>query len=226
MITCRTCGNANPSGRKFCHQCGAPLITEAVQQVPQMEGTPCVHCGAAVPAGKHFCSKCGHPVAPPDPVVTQPYFDEVRANPPVPPPASSIDGEGARHLQHDWKTLWPFVLSGGILLIYALLTRNPTALVVTGGLAWAMRRYGSRLDGWLAPLWPFRDRLPRPVRAVAGWVAPVAVAFLITGSPSFFNRLAWLPLLGPDASVFVFTTLIAALIAYILINEPQKSGAQ
>jgi hypothetical protein len=103
-----------------------------------------------------------------------------------------------------------------------LLTRNPTALVVPIGIAWAMRKFAEQIDGFLTPLWQYRDRVPRQYRMTLAWVVPVVTAFFATASPSVFNMFAWLPIIGPDASVFTFTTAIAALPAYVLIREPKR----
>ena len=44
---CPSCGNANPDGKKFCGDCGAPLPMR------------CTGCGAENPPGKKFCGDCG-----------------------------------------------------------------------------------------------------------------------------------------------------------------------
>ncbi|HJS86784.1 MAG TPA: AAA family ATPase [Acetobacteraceae bacterium] len=46
-MDCPSCGRANPEGKKFCGDCGAPLPVR------------CAACGAENPAGKRFCSDCG-----------------------------------------------------------------------------------------------------------------------------------------------------------------------
>ncbi len=46
-MLCSKCGIENPTGKKFCGDCGAPL------------GNLCPKCGAANPAGKRFCGECG-----------------------------------------------------------------------------------------------------------------------------------------------------------------------
>jgi ribosomal protein L40E len=61
-MNCSKCGDANPPGRKFCRQCGSPLILAPVRAAPAPqtpEGTRCVQCGATVPIGKSFCPQCG-----------------------------------------------------------------------------------------------------------------------------------------------------------------------
>ena len=46
-MTCRHCGSDNPSGKRFCGDCGAVLENR------------CPHCGADTPANKKFCGDCG-----------------------------------------------------------------------------------------------------------------------------------------------------------------------
>src|SRR5215470_6473882 len=47
MPICAMCGSENPSGKKFCSECGAAL------------GSRCPQCGADNSAGKKFCGDCG-----------------------------------------------------------------------------------------------------------------------------------------------------------------------
>ena len=44
---CSKCGSDNPAGKKFCGDCGAPLVNR------------CHKCGADNPPGKRFCGDCG-----------------------------------------------------------------------------------------------------------------------------------------------------------------------
>jgi class 3 adenylate cyclase/predicted ATPase len=46
-MRCGKCGSENPSGKKFCGDCGAGLASL------------CRKCGADNPAGKRFCGECG-----------------------------------------------------------------------------------------------------------------------------------------------------------------------
>jgi class 3 adenylate cyclase len=46
-MECPSCGAANPEGKKFCGDCGAPLPMR------------CAACGAENPPGKKFCGECG-----------------------------------------------------------------------------------------------------------------------------------------------------------------------
>ena len=47
-MICPTCNAANPSGAKFCNNCGTPLPIG------------CPNCGQTNPAGARFCNNCGH----------------------------------------------------------------------------------------------------------------------------------------------------------------------
>jgi class 3 adenylate cyclase/predicted ATPase len=53
-VRCAKCGAENPSGKKFCGDCGAPLANS------------CPKCGADNPAGKRFCGECGASLGAPD----------------------------------------------------------------------------------------------------------------------------------------------------------------
>jgi class 3 adenylate cyclase len=55
-MSCGACGAANPEGKRFCGDCGAPLAVT------------CPGCGAEVGAGKRFCGDCGSAVEVPLPV--------------------------------------------------------------------------------------------------------------------------------------------------------------
>ena len=49
-VPCPSCGKPNPSGTKFCGDCGAKMEVSKV---------PCVKCGAELREGAKFCSECG-----------------------------------------------------------------------------------------------------------------------------------------------------------------------
>ena len=53
-MPCENCGHQNPSGAKFCLECGAA------------QGLACAHCQTELPSGARFCLECGHAVAAPD----------------------------------------------------------------------------------------------------------------------------------------------------------------
>ena len=46
-MRCAKCGSDNPTGKKFCGDCGAPLKNR------------CPQCGAENPASQRFCGDCG-----------------------------------------------------------------------------------------------------------------------------------------------------------------------
>jgi len=46
-MRCSKCGGDNPTGKKFCGDCGAPLVNS------------CPKCGAENPPAKRFCGDCG-----------------------------------------------------------------------------------------------------------------------------------------------------------------------
>ena len=47
-VRCSICGTVNPSGFKFCGECGQPL------------SSTCPSCGAPITPGMKFCGECGH----------------------------------------------------------------------------------------------------------------------------------------------------------------------
>jgi len=52
-MRCPNCGGENPSGKRFCADCGRSLAPL------------CASCGAELLAGKRFCGDCGTPVSAP-----------------------------------------------------------------------------------------------------------------------------------------------------------------
>lgn len=56
MVVCPKCGFQNPSGARFCSNCGAPLQAAG--------GISCPKCGTLNPAGAKFCTNCGSPLQP------------------------------------------------------------------------------------------------------------------------------------------------------------------
>ncbi|MBV9182467.1 MAG: zinc ribbon domain-containing protein [Acidobacteria bacterium] len=50
-MLCPRCESDNPSGKRFCGDCGAPLINS------------CPKCGVENPPGKRFCGDCGTSLA-------------------------------------------------------------------------------------------------------------------------------------------------------------------
>src|SRR5215472_3367399 len=51
-MCCSSCGSDNPAGKKFCGDCGAPLMN------------CCQNCGAENPPSKRFCGDCGSVLGP------------------------------------------------------------------------------------------------------------------------------------------------------------------
>jgi hypothetical protein len=49
-MQCQACGAENPSGARFCEQCGVAMEAR------------CAHCGASVRPGARFCVACGQPL--------------------------------------------------------------------------------------------------------------------------------------------------------------------
>ncbi len=47
VSACAVCGSENPSGKRFCKECGAPLVLT------------CPACRATVEPGSRFCGDCG-----------------------------------------------------------------------------------------------------------------------------------------------------------------------
>jgi class 3 adenylate cyclase/tetratricopeptide (TPR) repeat protein len=50
-MLCGTCGTQNLDGKRFCKECGSPLVAG------------CQSCGAALAGDERFCSDCGTPVS-------------------------------------------------------------------------------------------------------------------------------------------------------------------
>jgi class 3 adenylate cyclase/CRP-like cAMP-binding protein/tetratricopeptide (TPR) repeat protein len=51
QLVCSVCGRDNPTGSRFCANCGASLAVT------------CSSCGGPIPAGARFCPSCGTPVS-------------------------------------------------------------------------------------------------------------------------------------------------------------------
>jgi hypothetical protein len=50
-ISCDRCGSWNPTGARFCNQCGAGI-----------ENATCPACGTSLTPAARFCNQCGKPV--------------------------------------------------------------------------------------------------------------------------------------------------------------------
>jgi hypothetical protein len=114
-----------------------------------------------------------------------------------------------------------FQVAGAGLLVYALLSGQWVVVIASLAIAWTMSRFAQRLDAPLAPFWPYRNRLPRPTRVVLAWVLPAAISLLITVHPALGATFSRLPIVGPEASLFICMTTISALVAYVLIRNPR-----
>ncbi len=69
-MLCSSCQAENPSGNRFCDQCGAPLEAR------------CPSCGAALRPGVRFCGACGHRLT------ETPASSPAAGPPPAPPMAA------------------------------------------------------------------------------------------------------------------------------------------
>ena len=81
-MRCSKCAAENPTGKKFCGDCGAPLANL------------CPKCGSESPAGKRFCGECGASLAPT--AAGQRSRDDAAAAGPIrvtEPAPESIEGE-------------------------------------------------------------------------------------------------------------------------------------
>ena len=100
MPFCPQCGVDNPTGARYCDQCGAMLIPVPAQAapptvaptaaIPAMGPTVCPQCGQAAIPGEAFCDNCGAPLsAPARPVapVSPPPQSAAPPQPVYPPPA-------------------------------------------------------------------------------------------------------------------------------------------
>lgn len=66
-VACPSCGTANPTGAKFCQNCGAQLAAATCPKCnsPVAPGAKfCPNCGAPLAAGPAKCSQCGQELAP------------------------------------------------------------------------------------------------------------------------------------------------------------------
>lgn len=92
MAYCSSCGITYPPEKRFCKQCGSPLVEGPFPAVPA--NTPavtsstvqCVSCGATLSAGKKFCPQCGTPLPSVSPVDATARVPIIPA--PPPPPAA------------------------------------------------------------------------------------------------------------------------------------------
>ena len=81
-MRCSKCGSENPSGRKFCGECGDPFAVK------------CPKCGAENTAPFKFCGECGTTLGAATAASTiraEPESSAIRVNPEAAPEA--LDGE-------------------------------------------------------------------------------------------------------------------------------------
>jgi class 3 adenylate cyclase len=57
-MRCPSCGSENPSGARFCEQCGVAMEVS------------CAHCGTSVRPGARYCMACGQPLEAPAPTTS------------------------------------------------------------------------------------------------------------------------------------------------------------
>lgn len=231
---CSSCGQLLEGSGRFCARCGAPRpqvqVQPQVQPQPQFQPRPvasaglavCPHCGAGLMPGSRVCPLCGRPLV-------------AEAGAGTGAGAAASGGLGfsmdaikawlAELRKLGWKKTWPLALSAAFLVIYVVITLNPIPLIIAFAIAWAIRKFADQIDDRLRPLWPYRERVPRKFRMILAWVAPMVIAFVITGSPPLFGLVSWLPIIGPDGSLFVFLTAISAFVAYMLIRQPRQGVA-
>jgi hypothetical protein len=81
-MECPQCRHANPSGTKFCGECGTRL--QAL----------CPACKAVNPPGNKFCGECGQPLGSGAPA---PTTASAAASEPPPPPAAASAPAPARY---------------------------------------------------------------------------------------------------------------------------------
>jgi double zinc ribbon protein len=218
-MNCGNCGAANPAGSRFCRNCGQALTAPSPPPPPASgRQDRCANCGAALPEGAQFCADCGTRVGtavattgPASGAGSAPTFD-----------AGSMTHWLAEGRRYGWKRLWPLAA----LAIYVLVTKNVMVLVIGFVIAFVIRRYSTRIDQALRPVWPIRNRIPAGSRKVLGWVVPVAISLYISLTPAVWPLLGWLPLVGPSGSLTVFTALLAALSAYVFVREPRQLGVE
>ena len=80
-MRCPNCKTENPSGKKFCGDCGAALAN------------PCPKCGADNPAGKSFCGECGTALRASAAAATERKSDESPIRVAETPAGENLEGE-------------------------------------------------------------------------------------------------------------------------------------
>jgi class 3 adenylate cyclase len=80
-LRCSNCKTENPTGKKFCGDCGAALANL------------CPKCSADNPAGKRFCGECGTALAAPAAVATAKKLNDSAIRVTETPAAENLEGE-------------------------------------------------------------------------------------------------------------------------------------
>jgi class 3 adenylate cyclase/predicted ATPase len=80
-MRCSNCNTENPSGKKFCGDCGAALANL------------CPKCGADNPYGKRFCGECGAPLGAPAAAASVKKSNDPPIRVAETPDAESLEGE-------------------------------------------------------------------------------------------------------------------------------------
>jgi class 3 adenylate cyclase/predicted ATPase len=80
-LRCSNCKTENPTGKKFCGDCGAALANL------------CPKCSADNPAGKRFCGECGTALAAPAAVATSKKLNDSAIRVTETPAAENLEGE-------------------------------------------------------------------------------------------------------------------------------------
>lgn len=239
-MNCGNCGYANSPSAKFCRNCGR-LLSRGAPATPRPSPSEadlrCASCGARLREGARFCASCGARIGQVIPVDRGPIIESHASAPQAMgsgtvtaaarPAEEQFDSRSlpswvAEAKRLGWRKLWPLAL----LVVYVLWTKNIWVIAVGFGIAWVIRKYSDKIDQTLRPIWPHRDRIPRRTRKILAWVVPVIVTLLITLNPPIWPMLGWLPIVGPQGSLTIFTAFFAAFTAYVFVREPKRVAAR
>jgi len=58
---CTECGAPLRKRARFCHVCGAPVVTQKISEPGKPGKLVCERCGKSIPEGAKFCGACGNP---------------------------------------------------------------------------------------------------------------------------------------------------------------------
>jgi Double zinc ribbon len=115
MLTCSSCGNAEPPGSRFCGSCGASFA-------PPAAALTCSSCGNEEPEGSAFCGSCGAAFAP---VAEQPEQPVVTELPPEPEPLPAPTPRG--------KSRRRWVAAGAAVVVLMAAGAGAAVLTLGGG---------------------------------------------------------------------------------------------